>query len=96
MTQHSSNHGLSNLAYDWITLIQNKAQALRAYDTYMKDAQDAGSQECVELFRRIHDEDMRQLQEAKQHLMMVMQRESGGQQREMGGQGRAGGGSSKS
>ena len=25
-------HPLSDLAYDWITLIQNKAQALMAYD----------------------------------------------------------------
>jgi rubrerythrin len=75
MSHHTHDHGLSNLAYDWITLIQNKAQALRAYDSYIKDAEQAGSQACVELFRRIHDEDMRQLEEAKQHLMMVMQQE---------------------
>ena len=40
-------HPISNLAYDWITLIQNKAQALMAYDQYIKDAEEAKSPECV-------------------------------------------------
>ena len=69
MTHHQGtgdNHPLSNLEYDWITLIQNKAQALIAYDSYIRDAEQAGSQECAELFRRIHEawakarDDMRQ------------------------------------
>ena len=34
-------HPLSDLAYDWITLIQNKAQALNAYDQYIQDAEQA-------------------------------------------------------
>ncbi len=28
----ADSHPLSDLAYDWITLMQNKAQALNAYD----------------------------------------------------------------
>lgn len=78
MTQHDQ-HPLSDLAYDWITLIQNKAQALIAYDKYIQDAQQANSPECVELFKRIHDQDKQQLQEAKQHLMMVLNGEMGNQ-----------------
>jgi len=74
---HHDEHPLSNLAYDWVTLIQNKAQALRAYDTYIKDAQDAGSQDCAELFQRIHDQDKQQLEEAKQHLLKVLSGEMG-------------------
>jgi len=37
----SDPHPLSDLAYDWITLMQNKAQALIAYDQYIKDAEAA-------------------------------------------------------
>ena len=50
--QSSDPHPLSNLAYDWITLMQNKAQALLAYDQYIKDAEAAGSAECAAFFRK--------------------------------------------
>lgn len=72
-------HPLSNLEYDWITLIQNKAQALQAYDSYIRDAEQANSPECVELFKRIHQEDMRQLEEAKKHLQHVLSGQMGQQ-----------------
>jgi rubrerythrin len=85
MEAKHDNHGLSDLAYDWVTLVQNKAQALQAYDKYIEDARQAGSQECVELFQRIHEADKRHLEEAKRHLMMVLGGQMGGQQREMGG-----------
>lgn len=73
-------HPLSNLEYDWITLIQNKAQALQAYDAYIKDAEEANSPECAELLRRIHQADMQHLQEAKQHLQMVLSGQMGQKQ----------------
>ena len=66
-------HPLSDLAYDWITLMQNKAQALLAYDQYIKDAEAAGSAECGAFFRKVHDADKAQLAEAKEHLMAVLQ-----------------------
>ena len=66
-------HPLSDLAYDWITLIQNKAQALMAYDQYIKDAEAAGSKECAAFFRKVHDADKAQLAEAKGHLVAVLQ-----------------------
>ena len=71
-------HLLSDLAYDWITLIQNKAQALMAYDQYIKDAEQAGSAECAAFFRKVHDADKTQLREAKQHLLAVLQGKMGG------------------
>lgn len=66
-------HPLSDLAYDWITLMQNKAQALLAYDQYIKDAEAAGSPECAAFFRKVHDSDKAQLAEARQHLVAVLQ-----------------------
>jgi hypothetical protein len=74
MQEKSSDpHPLSDLAYDWITLIQNKAQALIAYDQYIKDAEAAQSAECAAFFRKVHDADMAHLAEAKQHLVAVLQ-----------------------
>jgi hypothetical protein len=73
----SDPHPLSDLAYDWITLMQNKAQALLAYDQYIKDAEAANSKECADFFRRVHDADKAQLAEAKQHLIAVLQGKMG-------------------
>ena len=81
MHEHSSSsdtHPLSNLAYDWVTLIQNKAQALVAYDQYIKDAEAAGATECTAFFRTVHDADKAHLAEAKQHLVAVLQGRMGG------------------
>ena len=75
--QPTDKHPLSDLAYDWITLIQNKAQALMAYDQYIKDAEQAGSPECAAFFRKVHDADKAQLGEAKQHLIAVLQGKMG-------------------
>ncbi len=71
-------HPLSDLEYDWVTLIQNKAQALMAYDQYIQDAEQANSPECAEFFRRAHDSDKAQLAEAKEHLVKVLQGRMGG------------------
>ena len=73
----NDHHPLSDLAYDWITLIQNKAQALMAYDQYIQDAEQAGSAECAAFFRKVHDSDKAQLAEAKQHLVAVLQGKMG-------------------
>jgi hypothetical protein len=78
MNEKSSDpHPLSNLAYDWITLIQNKAQALMAYDQYIKDAEAANSPECAAFFRKVHDADKAQITEAKAHLVQVLQGKMG-------------------
>ena len=78
MNEHTTDsHPLSNLAYDWIALMQNKAQALNAYDQYIKDAEAAGSAECAAFFRKGHDADKAQLAEAKHHLVAVLQGQMG-------------------
>lgn len=75
--QSADHHPISNLEYDWLTLIQNKAQALVAYDQYIKDAEKAGSAECAAFFRKVHDADKAQLAEAKGHLVAVLQGKMG-------------------
>lgn len=63
---------LSNLAYDWVTIVQHKSKALRAYQQYIQDAQQANSPECVELMQQIHEQDARHLEQATRHLVEVL------------------------
>ena len=64
---------ISNLEYDLLTVLQQKSEALKAYDTYMKDAQEMGSGPCAELFQKLQQADMEHAQEIRQHLQQVMQ-----------------------
>lgn len=72
-------HPLGDLEYEGVTLIQNKAQALMAYDPYIQDAERAQSPECAAFFRRVHDGDKAQLAEARAHLLKVLQGRMGGE-----------------
>ncbi|MBD2354703.1 hypothetical protein H6G41_08670 [Tolypothrix sp. FACHB-123] len=68
-----SQQAISNLEYDFVTVLHNKAEAVKAYDTYIKDAQEANSQPCVELFQKLRQSDMEQAQEIRRHLQKVLQ-----------------------
>lgn len=70
----NGNNTLSNLEYDLLTALQNKAEAVKAYDTYIQDAQQMQSQPCVELFQKLRQSDAEQAQEIRQHLQEVMQK----------------------
>ena len=65
---------ISNLEYDLLTVLQNKSEALHAYDKYIQDAQSIGSQPCVELFQKLQQADSQQAQEIRQHLQEVMEK----------------------
>ncbi|MBV8886804.1 MAG: hypothetical protein JO235_22810 [Chroococcidiopsidaceae cyanobacterium CP_BM_RX_35] len=70
----NGNSPISNLEYDLLTVLQNKAAALNAYETYIKDAQTLDSQPCVELFKKLQEEDKQHAQEIRHHLQEVMQK----------------------
>lgn len=63
---------VSNLEYDWLTVMHNKAEALQAYDKYMQDAREADAQDCVELFARLKQAEADQIQEIRKHLQHSM------------------------
>ncbi|MBD1915708.1 MULTISPECIES: hypothetical protein [Cyanophyceae] len=67
-----SQQVVSNLEYDWLTVMQSKAEALNAYDKYIQDAREANSEECVELFNRLKQTEAEQIQEIRQHLTKTM------------------------
>jgi methylase of polypeptide subunit release factors len=68
MATMTSTNPISDLMYDWLTVLHNKAEGLAAYEKYIKDAREAGSDECVEMFRRLHEHDARMVQEIKDHV----------------------------
>lgn len=70
----NGNTVISNLEYDLLTVLQNKSEALKAYEVYIKDAQDTGSEPCVQLFQKLQETEMQQAQEIRQHLQEVMQK----------------------
>jgi rubrerythrin len=74
MATNGGSEAISNLEYDLVTVLQNKSEALKAYDKYVEDAQSIGSQPCVELFQKLQQADMQHAQEVRQHLQEVMQK----------------------
>lgn len=74
MVATSRGKAISDLEYDLLTVLQNKSEALHAYDKYIQDAEAIGSQPCVELFQKLQQQDMQQAQELRHHLQEVMQK----------------------
>jgi hypothetical protein len=76
MTQSTGNgqNPISNLEYDFVTVLHNKGEAIKAYDTYIQDAQQANSQPCVELFQKLRQADIEQAKEIRHHLQEVLQK----------------------
>lgn len=72
-TTVNTSSPISNLEYDLLTVLHNKAEAMKAYDTYINDAQSSQSQPCVELFQKLRDSESQQIQEIRNHLQQVMQ-----------------------
>lgn len=68
------NSPISDLEYDLLTVLQNKTEALKAYETYIQDAQSIDSQPCVQLFQKLQQQDTQQAQEIRHYLQEVMQK----------------------
>lgn len=73
MVANINSKTLSNLEYDLLTVLQNKAEASKAYETYIQDAQASDSQPCVQLFQKLQQADAEYIQEIRHHLQEVMQ-----------------------
>jgi ferritin-like metal-binding protein YciE len=75
MTQmaEKNDRAMSNLEYDLLTVLKNKAEAVKAYETYIQDAQQMDSQPCVQLFQKLRDQEQQAAQEIRHHLQQVMQ-----------------------
>lgn len=67
---------ISDLMYDWFTVLQSKAEGLNAYEEYIQDAEEAGAQECANLLRKLHDQDAKMLQQVKDHVYEMIRQKS--------------------
>ena len=72
-TATGNGQAISNIEYDLLTVLHNKAEAVQAYDKYIQDAQSIGSQPCAELFQKLKESETQQVQEIREHLTQVMQ-----------------------
>jgi spore germination protein YaaH len=71
---NNQTKAISDLEYDLVAVLKNKAEAVQLYSAYIQDAQKAGSQPCVELLQQLQEADMNQVQEIRRHLQEVMQK----------------------
>lgn len=74
MAGNSNSQAINNLEYDLLSVLHNKSEAIKAYDTYIQDAQEMQSEPCVQLFEQLRDSEMQQAQEVRRHLQEVMQK----------------------
>src|SRR5437868_2928801 len=57
-TMNATNQNpISDLMYDWLTVLQSKAEGLNAYEKYIRDAEKENAPECVQLLRRLYEQD---------------------------------------
>jgi len=71
MATMTQSNPISDLMYDWLTVLQSKAEGLNAYEKYIQDAEKENATECVEFFRRLHEQDAHQVEEIRNHLMQM-------------------------
>lgn len=65
---------LNNNSYNIVATLHNKSEAATVYDKYVQDAQEAGSQECVQLFQQLKEQDSQNVETLKQHVQMLIER----------------------
>jgi hypothetical protein len=68
MAKTSTLSPIDDLTYDVITVLQNKAQALQAYDKYLRDAEADGDEELQDLFTDMRKQDELHAQVLKEAL----------------------------
>lgn len=68
----SGNTGVSDLAYDIITLLQSKLEAVSIYDQFIEDAQEAGDSQTAQLFDQIRQQDEQQVDQLSAALERIV------------------------
>jgi len=63
---------LSNLNYDLLTVLQNKLEAVAAYDAYLKDCQESGDEECQRLVADLKRDDEQHVERLRAQLERIV------------------------
>ncbi len=69
----NAQQAISDLEFDLLSVLKNKAEAVQIYNSYIEDARAADSQPCVQLLEKLQQEDKKQVEEIRHHLQQVMQ-----------------------
>ncbi len=69
---NSGNMGVSDIAYDIITLLQSKLEAVSIYDQFIEDAQEAGDTQSAQLFEQIRQQDEQQVDQLTAALERIV------------------------
>jgi rubrerythrin len=59
---------LSDVSFDLISALQNTLEAVTIYDTYIDDCEEAGDDQCRQLFEELKGEEARQAGRLRQEL----------------------------
>ncbi len=73
MVASGTKKAISDLEYDLLAVLKNKSEAVELYNTYKQDAEKIGSQPCAQLFDKLQQTEMQQVEEIRHHLQQVMQ-----------------------
>lgn len=64
---------ISNLLYDFVSVLHKKAEGLDACEKYLRDAQQQNSQPCIDMLNRIIEQDRQMVIELRDHLAEMFQ-----------------------
>lgn len=71
-TKKADQVPLSNLNYDLLTVLQNKLEAVAAYELYLEDCQQSGDQECRDLVADLKRDDEHHIERLRAELERVV------------------------
>lgn len=63
---------LSDLAYDVLTALQSKLEAVTAYEVYIEDCEEAGDDESRQLFEELLEDDERHVERLTARLEQLV------------------------
>jgi hypothetical protein len=55
----TTSNPISDLMYDWLTVLRSKAEGQNAYEKSIQDAEKENARECDRMFRNLHEQDAR-------------------------------------
>ncbi len=64
---------MENLSYDLLTTLQSKLEGVSIYDRYIQDSQQAGDQECQNLFQQLKQQDAQQAEQLRAAIERLVQ-----------------------
>ncbi|NDE14642.1 hypothetical protein EBZ80_06900 [bacterium] len=67
---------VNDLMYDWINILKCKSEGVYAYKRYLNDAKAERSKCCTELLNRLIEEDSKQIQEVKRHVLGLLEKDA--------------------